>query len=143
LLHLLELLELLASAKRGQPIASGGYVCAADLTDANNVSKALSFMHAHLSEPITLDEVSEVLGVSPATSNRLFRRSLGKSFKEFLVYLRIAHACRLLAETEDSIIHVAQASGFGNLANFNRLFKSRKRKTPRDFRSGVQAEGTT
>ena len=139
LIRLLELLDVLGSSASSQAIASAGFVCTADMTEANKINKALNYVQDNLREPITLDEVSELLDVSPATCNRLFRKSLGKTFKDFLVDARIGHSCRLLLETGDPIITIAQSSGFRNLSNFNRLFKSRKNQSPRAYRKRAKA----
>ena len=50
-------------------------------------------------------------------------KSTNKSFKQFLLDLRIGHACKLLIETDQSISEIGYQC-FNNLTNFNRLFKS-------------------
>ena len=139
LIRLLELLDLLGSCQKPRPIASAGYVCTADTADAGKINKALNYVQENMHEPITLDEVSRLLDVSPATCNRLFRKTLGKTFKDFLIDARISHACKLLLETSDSVLHIAESSGFQNLSNFNRLFKTRKEESPSAYRKRAKA----
>ncbi len=59
---------------------------------------------------------------------------MGRSFTDYVIELRVGHACKLLIETEDSIADIAYASGFNNLANFNRRFVDVKHVAPRLFR---------
>ena len=143
LICLLELLDFLSDNQKPRPIASAGYVCSADRTEASKISKALDYVQQHMRDPITLEEITELLDVSPATCNRLFRKSLGKTFKDFLIDIRISHSCRLLVETADPIIHVAEASGFRNLSNFNRLFKARKNESPSAYRKRAKGSENT
>jgi AraC-like DNA-binding protein len=43
-------------------------------------------------------------------------------------------AARLLGLAQDSVLEIAQQSGFGNLSYFNRLFRKKYGMTPREFR---------
>ena len=53
----------------------------------------------------------------------------------FLIDIRIGNACKLLTKNNDlNITEISYKSGFNNLANFNRKFKSIKGVTPSDYR---------
>ncbi|WP_139182696.1 helix-turn-helix domain-containing protein, partial [Vibrio cholerae] len=52
---------------------------------------------------------------------------------------RIGKACELLASSALPIALIAERTGFGNLSNFNRQFKTLKTMTPREFRQRFQA----
>jgi AraC-like DNA-binding protein len=41
-------------------------------------------------------------------------------------------------ETDDLIVNISYASGFNNIANFNRLFKKMHHCTPQEFRKLYQ-----
>jgi len=134
LLILLQLLDLLARDTRAQPIAGAGYVRKINTREGDAIDRALRYLDAHFAEPLTLEDVCKVLRVSPATCNRLFRKSIGQSFKSALINIRISRACRLLLSGDDSIVDVAFSSGFTNLSNFNRRFKELKGVSPRSYR---------
>ena len=52
-----------------------------------------------------------------------------------MIDIRIGNACKLLAKNKDlSITEISYKSGFNNLANFNRKFKTIKGVTPSEFR---------
>lgn len=140
----LELLHILATAaKDKRAICSPGYHPNADAHENHKINRALNFIHERLEERITLPEMAEFLNVACATCNRMFRKSLGKSFKKFLIEVRISHASKLLMETDCTVLDIANQCGFVNLSNFNRYFKRLKRKTPRDFRRAVLQNGKT
>ena len=135
LLILLQLLDLLGRDTRAEPIASAGYVRKINTREGDAIDRALRYLDAHFTEPLTLEDVCKYLQVSPATCNRLFRKSIGQSFKSALINIRISRACRLLLSSDESIVDVAFSSGFTNLSNFNRRFKELKGLTPKAYRN--------
>ncbi|POB71924.1 AraC family transcriptional regulator, partial [Vibrio vulnificus] len=58
----------------------------------------------------------------------------GCSFSEHLKQYRIGKACEKLTRTDLPIQLIAEQTGFQNLSNFNRHFKSLKQMTPKQFR---------
>ncbi len=66
---------------------------------------------------------------------KYFKKRTNKTYIQFLSELRIEHACKLLrTEKELSIVDIAESSGFNNISNFNRQFKSLKRMSPSAFK---------
>jgi AraC-like DNA-binding protein len=138
LIALLELLQLLVSSPHKE-ICSAGYLPNANRHESQKISTALNYLHEHFERRITVDEVARLLNISRATCNRLFQKSLGNSFKSFLIRMRISHACKLFVETEKSVMDIAFECGFSNLSNFNRQFKQLKGQTPGEFRRQIRA----
>lgn len=99
-----------------------------------SVEKALAYIHAHFDKPITIEEVSELLHIPAAPFGRFFKKYTGSAFKDVLNEVRLGKASRLLIDTNQSVNEVAYRCGFNNLSYFNRLFKSVKHCTPKEFR---------
>ncbi|MEN1786289.1 MAG: helix-turn-helix transcriptional regulator, partial [Bacteroidota bacterium] len=59
----------------------------------------------------------------------------GQTFVNYLNSVRISNASRLLLETDQNISEIAYATGFNNLANFNRIFNKSKQLTPSQYRN--------
>jgi AraC-like DNA-binding protein len=93
----------------------------------------------HLAEPLTLADVAAVAGLAPESFSRFFRRMTGRTFVGWLHEVRIGHACRLLSTTDRPVVEIALASGFGNLSNFNRVFRRRRHCTPRQLRHQLKS----
>jgi AraC-like DNA-binding protein len=138
---LLELLDVLSRDGRAAPIASAGYLSKINTREGDAIDRALEYLNTNYTEPITLEDLSSHLHVSPATCNRLLQKSIGRSFKTALIEIRISHACRLLLESDQSIVQVAFASGFTNLSNFNRRFKELKGHSPKAYRNLMRPAG--
>ncbi|MFK7783607.1 MAG: AraC family transcriptional regulator [Crocinitomicaceae bacterium] len=88
-----------------------------------------------LSEQIKLEEVATRANMSTNAFCRYFKQRTNKSYFQFLIEVRIEHACTLLTNKVDlSVSEVAELSGFQNLSNFNRRFRKEKGVTPSRFR---------
>jgi AraC-like DNA-binding protein/quercetin dioxygenase-like cupin family protein len=81
-----------------------------------------------------LDEVARRLGLSRRAFTNRFRSVAGMSREAYLRQLRVAHACRLLDETERSIIGIAFECGYNDLSGFYRAFKRETKRTPASWR---------
>lgn len=100
----------------------------------SRLGQIIGHIEARCRGPLTLEDAARFTGLTPSSFARYFRKMTGKTFVEFRNARRIHHACRMLAETDDSILHIALASGFQNLANFNRQFRHSQGLAPRDYR---------
>ncbi|MDX2186430.1 MAG: AraC family transcriptional regulator [Opitutaceae bacterium] len=131
---LLQVLSTLAEA-RATPLADEAFLKSAHFPATARLQKVIAFMLAHASdESLSLCDAAKVAGLSPAGFSRSFRRMTGEKWISRLQRIRIANACRLLVESDQTIAEVAFATGFGNLSNFNRRFRSLKRMTPSAYR---------
>ncbi len=98
------------------------------------MSQLLERIHAHYTQPLTLSELAQDVGMSESTLTRFFKRLMGQGVNRYITQVRIGKACSLLIRTDFPVSLVAQQAGFTNQANFNRLFLKYKQMTPREFR---------
>ena len=101
----------------------------------STIAKAMSFIEAHLANPIALEEVAAASGYSRTYFSRLFKEIVGINFKDYLEHKRIEMASNLLENEEMSITEIAYAVGFNSFSSFWRAFKKRKGVTPREWRT--------
>lgn len=83
---------------------------------------------------ISIEEVSQVMGLSQSHFMKFFKNTMGTTFTDYLNDYRLTMASRLLISSEASILAIATEVGFDNLSYFNRLFKKRFYITPREYR---------
>lgn len=83
---------------------------------------------------IKLKDIASIIHMVPNAFCHYFRSRTGKTYFDFLISVRIEHACKLLKEKNDSITSVCHDSGFSNLSNFNRYFKIQTGATPLEYR---------
>ncbi len=84
-----------------------------------------------------LFSVSAECGLSYSYFSRVFKRVMKKSFSEYVNFIRITEAQRLLASTDKSITEIAQDVGFSTASYFIDVFKKQVHTTPVQFRKNL------
>ena len=134
LVALLETLDLLAASRGGRPLSSARFTAPFRPEQTHRIDRVCRYINDHFQEGLSLAQASAVAHLSESAFSRFFMKMTGRTFKGYLNELRVGAACDLLIRTEDKIAHVASASGFENLSNFNRQFLKRKGISPVAFR---------
>lgn len=98
------------------------------------VVAAQRYMTENFRRPLTLDEVAAHTFVSRHTMSVAFRETVGMTFKNYLILLRITEAKRLLLTTDDPVSRVGELVGYTNVNNFIQIFRDRVGTTPLQYR---------
>jgi AraC family transcriptional regulator len=98
------------------------------------VRKVTDYMRAHLDEPIGLDLLAGLVGLSRFHFCTAFRQATGRTPHEHLVGLRIERARQLLSHPELKITDVALAVGYETPSSFAASFRKLTGITPTAFR---------
>ncbi len=85
--------------------------------------EAISLMESNISEPLQLQELAQLLGISRRQLERLFRKYLNRQPSRFYMELRLNRARQLLQQTSLSVIEIAVACGFSTASHFSRSIK--------------------
>ena len=99
------------------------------------VDAAKEFLHAHLCEPISLNEIAKAVQVSAAYLTDAFTRSEGMSLGRYRMRLRLNRALVDLPRCED-ITGLALDLGFCSHAHFSDAFRLLYGLSPSAFRAG-------
>lgn len=91
--------------------------------DERRIADALRFIEAHADEPLDLDRLAAVAGVSKFHFLRSFTRVVGLTPYRYLLLTRLRRAGAALAATDRSIADIAFDAGFGDLSTFNAHFR--------------------
>ena len=134
-LHFLKILNILAESEGVRVLASSSFVPTAKQAENRRILQVKQYVSQHYSEPVRLDEIASVAGMTPSAFSRFFRQQTGRTVKDYLIDVRLGHAARMLVDTHEDISEICYGCGFNNLSNFNRLFKARRGYAPREFRS--------
>jgi transcriptional regulator GlxA family with amidase domain len=95
---------------------------------------ASRLLRERFQDPLRLGDVARELGISRERLSRLFHRSLGVTFSEYLNLVRLNHCRQLLRTTDMPVTRIAFASGFQSLSQFNRRFKASEGMSPSEYR---------
>lgn len=110
---------------------------------SGEMEKVYGFSMKNLHRSISLEEAAAVANLSASRFSRNFKKHTGLTYIEFLHRLRVETACGLLLHTTKNVQEIAFLTGFNNLSNFNKTFKTLKQETPTRFRLRLQKLQTT
>jgi AraC-like DNA-binding protein len=135
LLGLIGLLTRLAHDGSGRPLASDVFRPSQQTENRERIDRVLAYIHEHYRRDLTLLELADVTALSVSAFHRMFRKHARTNVSEYITRIRVGDACARLASTEQPIADIADAVGYGTLANFNRQFKLLRSMTPREYRA--------
>lgn len=87
------------------------------------LNSTIEFIHANYIRDIRLAEAASEACMSISYFSTFFSKTLGLSFKEYLIRLRVNHAMEMLNTTNKPITEIALESGFNNLSNYYKALK--------------------
>ena len=99
-----------------------------------HVGQMVSYIAQNYTRQITVELVSQSVGLHPHYAMNLFRRTLGTTLIDCVTHHRISHAQRLLITTDKKIVDVALTVGFNSISRFNAAFKKASECSPREYR---------
>ena len=135
-LKFVNLLNVLATSGPYRELASSSFVRAGvGVEESRRIRKVKQYIDEHASEPIRQTDLADLVGMSRSAFSSFFKLRTGRTLSDYLIEIRLGNAARMLVDTNKSISEICYDCGFNNLSNFNRIFKSRKGSTPREFRS--------
>jgi AraC-like DNA-binding protein/ligand-binding sensor protein len=112
-------------------------VGSADL-EPSAVSSAKKFIESHSDEPITLEQVLQHVHVSRFHFCKIFKKTTGITFTEYVTRVRMEKAKSLLMDPSVRVSEVVFAAGFGSIPQFNSVFKRFVGMTPTEYRSQLR-----
>jgi len=99
------------------------------------IRKAIDYIHDHLGEDLTLDDVANHVGLSKCYFCTQFKKDMKMSFTDYLNYVRIQKSKYLLCNTDKSVLDIAITVGFNSQSYFTTLFKKHTGLSPMEFRN--------
>lgn len=94
----------------------------------------LKYVEEHYTEKLTIDDMAKLTFYSKSHFMKFFKVNMGTGFTEYLNDYRLTMAARLLKSSDESILMIAEESGFDNLSYFNRIFKRKYGVSPGSYR---------
>lgn len=101
-----------------------------DHRKVTQLKSVLDFMEANYASPLTLEQLSASVHMSPKYFCRFFYNMTHRTPIEYLNYQRIEHASYQLATSDISVTEVAYNCGFNDLSYFIKTYKRYKGVTP-------------
>lgn len=126
--------QLIGSLAQAKPVSDGMFVLRKPGYGHVDpmVGITLSYLQAHLSEPITIKDVARHLRMSPSTLAHRFIRETGEGLMTALRRLRLMRA-KVLLTKGCKLDRVVEETGFYDHSHFNRAFRQAEGVSPSDF----------
>ncbi|MFK5971930.1 MAG: AraC family transcriptional regulator [Flavobacteriaceae bacterium] len=129
-LHFLRLIKIIIAAEKTELT---GFIQTKKISNAEGrrLQQVFNYVMHNFEKNISLHQVSDLVHMTPPAFCRFFKQRTNKTFFQFLIELRIEHACQMLFDPNKiSIVEISEKSGFHSISNFNRAFKKIKKTTP-------------
>jgi AraC-like DNA-binding protein/ligand-binding sensor protein len=118
------------------------------VTEKNNaepplVLKARGYIDKHKTEELSLADVAKAAGASVFHFCKVFHKSTGLKFTDYVARVRLEDARTRLLNPNLRISEIAYDVGFQSLTQFNRTFKRVFGQSPSDFRTRLSSSKRT
>lgn len=108
-----------------------------DRSENGYVSQALERIRTGYAGKLSVESISEELGVSASYLSRKFKEVTGQTFLDFLNRYRVQQAAALLGTGKYRISEISEATGFSDYKHFCAVFKKYTSKSPTKFLKGM------
>lgn len=98
------------------------------------VLRCTEYIHAHLHERITVEDLLPVSGLSRSYLSRLFLRETGQSIARYITLRKLEAAREALEFTDQPISEVANVFAFSSQSHFISVFREHFGLTPGEYR---------
>ena len=127
---LMEALDAIASCSQISLLSSIGFQHNFEESENDRINAIYEYSLANFKNKIHLEEIASVAMISPNSFCRYFKSRTRKTYSQFLIEIKVGHACKLLIDNKLSIKQLCYESGFNNFASFHKYFKQITGKSP-------------
>jgi AraC-like DNA-binding protein len=130
----LKIIKILAETEEYNYIASAHAFYKSAGPETMRLNNVCAYTLANYKKNITLEVISSISNLSVTSFCRYFKLMMKKTYNDFLVEIRVSHACRFLIENRLPTEVVCYQCGFNNVSNFYRHFKRITNMTPLEYK---------
>ena len=98
------------------------------------IYKAKEYIDQHLADKLTLNQVAEIVCLSPNYFSSMWKKEMQVGFVDYITEQRVEKAKELFATTDLRTHEVAELTGFGDDSYFSKIFRKVSGKNPGSFR---------
>lgn len=133
LMLFLEILKEMSETDEKQTISTTDFVNET-IYDTARIDKIISYLNKNYTRHISLDEIASFAAMNSSAFCRYFKSKTGKSFKNYILDMRIGYACKLLLMEDVSVSQLSSQCGFETISHFNKTFKKNTGFVPSHYR---------
>lgn len=115
---------------------------AAEVEAESRLAWMTGYLQLNLSQPLSVEQMAVRANLSPSRFRTLFKAEFGQSPHQYLLSLRLEHACYLLRKSTYSIEQIADYCGFADVHHFSKSFRQHLRQSPSQYRKQKNKNST-
>ena len=100
----------------------------------------VNYTDMNFHKDISLESICHKFSINKSYFCRMFKKATGRTFVEYLNFVRVTEAERLLHSMSESITDISLECGFSGVSYFNRVFKNIIGCTPSEYRKITSGE---
>ena len=98
------------------------------------IAQAIDYINNHLQEPLTLNKIASILGLTPSYLSYLFKKETGTTIKKYILERKLKAAETMLLYSDMSSSDIAEYFNFASQSYFISCFKKATGQTPLEYR---------
>ncbi len=110
----------------------------ADQWNQTLVQRIHHFIEVNLEKDVSLQSISEVVGLHPSYVSKVYREETGVTLSDYLLQYRMEYSAELLRNTDCKVYEVSSRVGYQTPHYFIKLFKKAYGMTPQQFRNKLK-----
>lgn len=134
MISFLQLLKEMSETDKCETIAISDSADEGVYYDVSRIGKIISYLNKNYTRSIDLGEISSFAAMNPASFCRFFKNQTGKTFKNYILDMRIGYACKLLLMDDINISGISAECGFDTISHFNKTFRRNMGHSPSQYR---------
>lgn len=99
--------------------------------------RLVEFVGENFTHKLRLADFARQEGCSVSYLSHFIRERMNQTFQDYVNFVRFSHACKLMAEGEESMVAISMASGFSDYRYFSRAFREVYGMTPAQYRDSA------
>ncbi len=135
------ILRLLSIFAQHLTILSNQLVVREEHAEAPSITRARVYITDKHTDDLSLDEVAKAVNMSAFYFCKMFKRSTGMTFTDYLARVRVEKVRNLLLNPHKRISEAAFEAGFQSLSQFNRVFRKIAGEAPTVYRAKLHGDG--
>lgn len=100
-----------------------------------HVISITKYINQHITEKISLAEVSKAVNLSKEYTANIFKKETGQTVNEYINERKLILAKEMIASRNISLFEASQSVGYDNYSYFSRIFKKRFGTSPKEFKN--------
>jgi len=101
----------------------------------DKIKMLMIYVHEHYTDSISVEQLAQTAHISKRACFRLFQETLHMTPVEYIRSFRLQKACRMLANTKESVTQIAYSCGLGSGSYFGKIFRDAFGCSPVEYRN--------